>query len=87
MFLAPSREAVTIQGKLFYSEGDQSWNLIRLKKEVLHEYPQLKDKSASFGYTMIVPKSIEEIKKAIAEFEKVAAVPIILFFRKEKKEE
>ncbi len=79
--LSPGSRIVEVRGKLFYSEGDQSWNLIRLRREVLHEFPQLKEKSSTFGYTMLIPKTKGEIEEALTKFEKTA-VPILLFFNK-----
>lgn len=85
-FLKPKVEATKIEGKLFYSEGDQSWNIIRLKKEVVKEFPQLKEKREKFGYTLVISKSQEEIKKIISEVEENGAIPILLFFNREVKE-
>ena len=82
--LSPNHEAIKINGKLFYSEGDQSWNIIRLKKDVLKEFPQLKEKRGSFSYKMVIHRSPEEIKKSISEVGKDGAIPILLFFCKEK---
>ena len=86
IILSPSKNTIKIKGKLFYSEGAQSWNIIRLRREVLHEFPELKEKSASFGYTMIVPKTNDEVKKAILDIEK-GVIPILLFFRREVPEQ
>jgi hypothetical protein len=79
--LAPSKEAVIVDGKIFYSEGHQAWNVIRLKKEVLHEYPQLRNKRESFGYKMIIPKDSETIKKVLKEISE-NAIPILLYLCK-----
>jgi hypothetical protein len=75
-----------VDGKIFYSEGDQCWNLIRLRKEVLHEFPELKKKSVSFGYTMIIPKSKEGFKEILLGMEK-EAIPILLFLNKVAQQE
>ena len=82
-FLTPRKEALKINGKLLYNEGDQSWNMIRLKKEVLYEFPQLKEKQSSFSYLMVIGKTQEEIKQVLSEVNK-EAVPVLLFFNKEK---
>lgn len=80
VILSPGSGIVVVKGKLFYSEGAQSWNVIRLRREVLHEFPELKEKSSSFGYKMIIPKSKQEAEKVL-DIEK-NAVPILLFFNK-----
>ena len=82
--LKPIRESLQIEGRLFYSEGNQSWNGIRLKKEILREFPQLKDKTGNFKYVMIVPSSYDDMKKRIKEVEKNGeGMPILLFLCKE----
>lgn len=83
-FLNPSQETLKITGKLFYSEGDQSWNVIRLKKEILHKFPQLKEKSSKFSYQMVVPQSSDEIKDLLKEVRE--SIPILLFLCREKNE-
>ncbi len=85
VILSPSRQNIKINGKLHYNEGAQSWNLIRLKKEVLHEFPQLREKSASFGYTMIISKSKEGFEELIQK--EKDGLPILLFFSKNIKED
>ncbi len=70
---------------------DKQMNLSRFltpTKEVLLFFPQLKEKRSMFSYTMLVPRSCEEIKEKLAEFEDDdAKVPILLFFEKSKQEE
>ena len=84
VFLSPHNRIFRIGGRLFYSEGDQSWNTIRMKKELLQQFPQLKEKSSSFSYVMMVPRSQEEMKKLMDE--KKESLPILLFFHKDQKE-
>jgi hypothetical protein len=87
IFLAPRRETLTVDGKLFYSESSQAWNVIRLKKEILHEFPQLKEKRGNFGYLMKMPTSYKDIKEIISQLEKNSdTVPILLLFCKNKPE-
>ena len=85
VILSPNRQNVKISGKLNYNEGSQSWNLIRLKKEVLHEFPQLREKSASFGYTMIISKSKEGFEELIQK--EKDGFPILLFLSRNIKED
>jgi len=77
--LKPERETVIINGKLFYSESESCWNKIRLKRDILTEYPQLKSKTGNYGYTMILPKNTEDFKKA-TEGVNEGSIPILLFF-------
>ena len=78
------QETLKVRGKVFYHESAQAHSLIRLTKEVLSRYPQLREKQASFSYVMIVPRSKEELKKQLQELrEKPERVPIILFLERD----
>ena len=82
VILSPSHANVKVEGKLHYSEGAQSWNLIRLRKEVIHEFPELKEKSSKFSYRMIIPKTQEGFKEILQSEKEV--MPILLFLSKNK---
>ena len=75
-------QLMEVEGKISYSESDQSWNLIRLKREILQEYPQLRNKREKFGYTMIITKSEEDFQKAVSEMGD-GTIPILLMFNKD----
>ena len=78
------RNCIDIDGKILYSEGDQAWNLIRLKKEVLNEFYQLKEKRLKFSYQMIYYRVYEDLEKAIKELKKQnKALPVILWLYQE----
>lgn len=82
-FLSPTKEVLKVKGKLSYSESAQAWNTIKIKKEILMFFPQLREKRSMFGYTMLVPRTHEEIKEKLAELDKEDNhVPILLFFEK-----
>lgn len=81
--LIPNIQPIKIKGKLIYNESGQAHNIIRLAKEILYNYPQLKEKSSSFNYNMIVPRSHVESIKLIEEIGKDnQKVPILLFFER-----
>lgn len=83
--LSPQRETLRINGKLSYKEGTQAWSLLQLKKEILLEFPQLKEKRGKFCYMMTFHRNFKEIKKELAELEeKNEVMPILLLFGKEK---
>ena len=86
MLLGPMRESLRIKGKLSYSESDQAWNLLRLKKEILHEFPYLKNKQGEFIYLMKLHRSHEELRKELDSLQKSSVVPIILFIGQEKQQ-
>lgn len=81
-FLKPNQEAFKIEGSVLYQESAQAWNTIKIKRELLFLYPQLRDKRIPVKYSMIVPRSAEEIKKEIEEMIESDKVPILLFFEK-----
>jgi len=69
-----------------FSEGDQAWSMLRLKKEILQKFPQLRDKSsAKFIYEMHVCRNYEDFKKHIADLEKTKIVPILFHIGIEEK--
>lgn len=81
-FLTPTKEVLSIKGKLSYSESSQAWSVLKIKKDIFHIFPQLKEKRSEFSYHMIVPRSFEEAKEKFDEL--TDKVPILLFFEKEK---
>lgn len=84
VILSPGSRILEINGKLFYHESSQAWSLLRLKKDLLHKFPQLRDKSSSFGYKMIMHDKIEDLKEMIRNLEKSGGkIPVLLFFCKE----
>ena len=89
-FLAPTRDVLEVKGKLSYNEGDRAFTNLKIKKEVLQEFPHLKEKGEGFDfiYLMRLHRSFKELKKEIDRMEKESqAPPIVLFLGKERKEE
>ena len=78
------RSYIDIDGKVLYSEGDQAWNLVRLKKEVLNAFYQLREKSSKFSYHMSYFRVYEELEKAIRGLKKGGALPVLIWFYKEE---
>ena len=74
------RNQVNVDGKILYSEGDQAWNLIRLKKDVINEFNQLKEKSSKFSYHMAYFRAYEELEKAVKSLKKEGALPVLVWF-------
>ena len=86
-FLKPSVGVVKIEGSVLYQESAQAWNTIKLKRELLFLYPQLRDKSTHLKYTMILPRSNEEIMTQMKEMIESNKMPILLFLEKSQSEE
>jgi hypothetical protein len=77
--LIPRNYPIKIVGKLIYSESHQSWNTIRIRKEIIQKFPQLKEKSSSFCYKMNMYSSYKELISELKIAEKSGeAVPLTL---------
>jgi len=82
--LSPVKETLKVKGKLSYSEGDQAWSTLRLKKEILQKFPHLKEKQGSFVYLMAYYNSYDELKEEIKVFEKQKdKIPLVFFIGRE----
>jgi hypothetical protein len=85
--LKPVHETIDIQSTILYTSSDRAWNVIRLKKPILDEFPQLKEKRAKFFYKMIHHNNYKELEKAVRKMKRnKETVPILLFFYKAKQE-
>jgi len=78
--LRPRHDTLDICGNLSYGEGNRAWNILRLKQNILQEFPQLKERQKKFGYKMVMHRSFKELKEAIKKMEKESdVIPIFLF--------
>jgi len=85
VILSPGNQILEVKGKLFYNEGSQAWSIIRLKRNILYEFPQLRDKRSKVSYKMIMHDSIGSLKDMIKDIEKNGGkVPVLLFFYKDE---
>ncbi|MFA7708234.1 MAG: hypothetical protein WCX73_04760 [Candidatus Pacearchaeota archaeon] len=83
--LIPRTEGPKIIGKLMYSESDQAWNTIRLRKEILQRFPQLHEKRESFRYKMNIYHNYEELLIDLQEMKKnQEIVPIMMMLCKKR---
>lgn len=75
------------EGKIAYSESAQAWNVIKLKKELFDEFPELKEKRSNFSYKLKCFRDEEELEKVYQEFKKTKhkILPLILFLYKDIK--
>ena len=79
------RNFIDVEGKIIYSEGNQAWNIIKLKKEFLNEFHQLKEKRLKlFSYKMLYYRTYEEFEKVVKEIvKKKGVLPILMWLEKE----
>ena len=79
------RKIVNSEGKVHYSESNQAWNILKLKKEMFEEFPQLKEKRASFSYRLVYHLDIKELEQSIKKMLKSVdgVVPLLLWLYKD----
>jgi hypothetical protein len=77
------RNFLDVEGKIIYSEGDQAWNLIRLRKEILNEFHQLKEKSSKFSYKILYFRNFEEFQAEFKKIKKGEVLPMLVWFYRE----
>ncbi len=85
-YLRPYRKnKQAIQGKLCYNESVRAWNVLRLKKELLEEFTDLKDKTTRFTYEMLLFYDYERLQKHLDSLkEQGEAPPLLFWFKKEE---
>jgi len=82
--LQPSRNVLDIKGKIAYGDSSRSWSNIRLKKEIVNEFPALKEKRANFSYQMLFYMTYDELEKAIRKMKRQKMpLPLLMFMIKE----
>ena len=83
--LRPKRDKLEIKGKLSYFESTHSWSCLNLKKAILEEFPQLRERVSAFGYKMVMFHEYDRLEKSIRKLKKEREVlPILFWLIKEK---
>ena len=79
------RTKVESEGRIYYSESSQAWNVIKLKKDLFLEFPQLKEKRSKFSYKIVHHRNLKEFEKAVREIvkERKDAMPLMLWLYKD----
>ena len=81
--LAP-RKVINVKGKIHYNESKQAGSNIKLKRELINEFPQLREKRFAFSYGIMFYRTVEDVNKLIKKFaKKDEAVPLLMFLYKE----
>jgi len=82
--IRPCDDPLDIMGNVSYSDNYGAWNIIRLKKDVLREFPQLKEKTAKVRYKLLFYKTYDELREAVRKMqENNEPLPMLLYFYKE----
>jgi len=79
------RTIVDVEGKLAYDEKVHAWNVLRLKSDLIKEFPQLKEKTSKFSYQLAYHRTIEELEKTLKELKKKkdTILPVLMWLFKE----
>ena len=84
-YLTPVEKRKTIRGKLAYNESVRAYNIIRLKKDILDYFTQLRQKGNSFSYEMQVNHHYDVLEEAIKEARKQGkAPPLMLWIKRDE---
>ena len=78
------RKIINVKGKIHYNESKQAWSNIKLKRELINEFPQLKEKRANFSYELMFCRTAEDFNKVIKELaENEEVMPMLMLLYKE----
>lgn len=80
------RNTIDTIGSVYYDEKSGTWSIIRIKSDLVKEFPQLREKRSKFSYQLTYHRTIEELEKAIKELkkQKEPSLPVMMFLYKEK---
>ncbi|MBW3001872.1 hypothetical protein KY338_01775 [Candidatus Woesearchaeota archaeon] len=85
LVLRPWYDTLEAKGVMSYDNNARCWNTIRVRKNFVKQFPQLRQRRTKFSYKMSFYASYEELKKAIKNMEKKKeALPILLYLVQEK---
>ena len=82
--LKPKPKPLIVKGKVSYNENSRAKNVIRLKKEVVDEFSDLKDFKRDIGYKLEYHRNFRTLEKRIGELKNNGAMPFLLFLYEEK---
>ncbi len=78
------RKIINVKGKIHYNESKQAWSNIKLKRELINEFPQLKEKRSNFSYELMFCRTSDDLNKALKELSKKGEImPMLMFLYKE----
>ena len=83
-FIIPRKEVLKLNGSVCYNDAWRAWNTIRLKKDIIKEFPQLREKDKAVNYHMIYFRTHKELMKFGRSLKDKEVLPILLFFWKER---
>lgn len=83
--LESGHDVLESEGRISYKEASRAWSLIRIRRELIQEFPQLKERRSAFSYKMVLFRSYKLLEKEIKKMKrKSKPLPLLLFFYKEQ---
>lgn len=83
-YLKPREEPIEIGGNMLYSDNQRAWSLIRLKKEIILQFPGLRRKLNKPSYKVMFCKEFKQLEKEIEKAKKdIGIPPLLVWFVKE----
>jgi hypothetical protein len=80
MILTPWTGSISVEGRISYNESAQAWNILRLPKEIMNDFPVLKKKRAKLSFRMEHVRNIENLKARVKKIEEEKKpIPILLY--------
>jgi len=78
-----SENCVDIQGSVAYDMSSRAWNIIRLKKGILEEFPLLRERREKVSYRMILYRDPVDLFLAAEKMmDNKEVMPVLLYFTK-----
>jgi hypothetical protein len=76
----------SIKSKLYYSESDRAWNMMRFRKEMYSDFPEMNMKEGQLKSELMFFYTVEHLKQVLELMEKEGLkLPIMMLrFFKEK---
>jgi len=79
--IKPSKEVLDINGSVSYSMSSRAWNTLRIKKELLEEFPLLRERREKIDYKMVLYRDPVDLFLAAEKImDAEDALPILLYF-------
>jgi len=80
-FIRPKKQEFESSGKVSYGGSVRAWNTIRLKKEFINEYPDLKKRSSKFKYNLSFQRTYADLEKKIKKMKRLnLPIPCLIQF-------
>ena len=80
MILTPWTTSLIAEGRVSYNESLGAWNTIRLSKDIIKEFPTLKNRKAKISFKIEYSRTMENLRSTITQTEKEnKGIPMLLY--------